>query len=104
MSTASRRDPTAFDEEWVVVLDGQELGRFEDLAANGLTFSPDSQRLAYAVKDDDGWTVMVDGTRSRHWGALATQDSPVVVFDGPDQFHYLAISGTDVLLVEERLE
>ncbi len=96
--------PAAIEEEWSVILDGQELGRFEDVAAHGLTFSPDSQRLAYVVEEDSGWTVIVDGTRSRYWGAIAGRDDPAVVFDGPDRIHYMTITGRDVFLVEEQIE
>ena len=67
--------PAVFDEEWVVILDGQELGRFKDVAANGLTFSPDSQRLAYSVAD------VIVGARGADPGGNSKAGESYVVFN-----------------------
>ena len=45
----------------VVVVDEQESPEYELLGDGSLGFSPDSQRLAYAVIRDGKWRVVVDG-------------------------------------------
>ena len=44
-----------------VVVDGQESPRYDALVPDSVRFSPDSQRLAYGVRQGEQWSVVLDG-------------------------------------------
>ena len=44
-----------------LVVDGETLGPFDDLAPNSPVFSPDGKRIAYAALKSGKWQVYVDG-------------------------------------------
>lgn len=49
-------------ENWFAVVDEQIIGGpYEGFAPGGILFSPDSQKIAYVVKDGENWSVILDG-------------------------------------------
>ncbi|HEY77836.1 MAG TPA: hypothetical protein G4O09_01845, partial [Dehalococcoidia bacterium] len=68
------------------------------------TFSPDSNRVAYAATDGDKQFVVVDGTEGKQYNVILTANGGRINFDSPDSFHYLAFEGDSVYLVEERID
>ena len=51
---------------WIAVRDGMVIGGpYEGFSPGGLLFSPDSNKLAYIVKNGDVWVVVVNGRELR---------------------------------------
>jgi hypothetical protein len=93
------------DDRQVVVVDGKE-GNPYDLAVGGwVAFSPDSRHVVYAAKSGNDRFVVLDGREGRKYDLVLNGSGDagghVVVFDSSNQFHYLALRGRDVYLVEE---
>lgn len=68
-------------------LDNQLPRHYLGIAVETITFSEDSQRLAYAAETDSGWVVVIDSVAGRPWSGIGE-----VVF-GPD--HQLAYVAED---------
>jgi Tol biopolymer transport system component len=67
-------------------------------------FSPDSGKIAYAVQNVTYEMVVVNSIEGEHYnriigGILGSS----LTFDSPDSLHYLAQSGNDIYLVEQRI-
>lgn len=50
-----------------VVLNGKPLGKQGSVRGSSLSLSDDGKRLAYAVKDGDGWALVVDGRKGEKY-------------------------------------
>jgi hypothetical protein len=87
-----------------VVLDGKEGHYYDDIKSDSLIFSPDGQRLAYIAQVGNKQFVVVDGIEGKQYDAIITGVGGTIIFDYADSFHYLALEGNSVYLVEERLE
>jgi hypothetical protein len=79
------------------------MGWRQYTAATALTFSPDSNRVAYAATDGDKQFVAVDGTEGKQYDGIITANGGRISFDSSNSFHYLAFKGDSVYLVEERI-
>ena len=104
-----------FSEEDVVVVDGQEqrtLNGFNSIES--LVFSPDSQRLAYvglfsavglwSIGVARRSTVVIDGQEGSHYRSIvAPPGGGGVIFDSPNELHYMARKGNAFYRVEERI-
>ena len=99
------------DEKWFVILDGQEQGQYE---SHSFVFSPDSKRVAYValvperrwgfIKVGESHMIVVDGQEgSQYDDIVAPRESGGIIFDSPNQLHYMAQRGNAFYLVEERL-
>ena len=58
-----------------VVVDGEERNRYDRVEVQSFAFSPNSQRLAYAARDKNGWfewkwDLVVDGGETIHLGGF----------------------------------
>ena len=82
---------------WRVDVDDQE-GKVACRSSPSVVFSPDSRRVAY-VADLRGSLVVVDGREGNRYDNI--QGS--IIFDSPDQLHYIARKGNAFYLIEERL-
>ena len=87
-------------EKWLVVVDGQEGKQYDEIAIRSLVFSSDSRKLAYLAKAGGKWLVVVEGREGKQYDDILTR----AVFDSADSFHYIAIDGDTVYLVEEKLD
>ncbi len=79
------------------VVDGQPGAAYDAVAGDAVAFSPDSRRVAYAVKQDDGWRVVVDGVPGRAYKqlhALTAYRGRGLSFS-PDSSHVLYQAETD---------
>lgn len=83
-----------------VVVDGKEEKKY-DFIGGGLIFSPDSKRVAYGAKEGDKWFVVVDG--KDEYDGIVTIGGGRIIFDSPNSLHYLAMQGSSIYLVEERI-
>jgi hypothetical protein len=68
-----------------LLVDGNPSPLYLGIALETVTFSEDSQRLAYAAETDAGWCVVVDGAHSRLWTGIGE-----VVFGPGQQLAYVA--------------
>jgi len=89
-----------------VVVDGRKQKRYGGIQKGSLVFSPDSKRLAYVAQGHERGEqhVVVDGRKGRYYDAIvAPQKSAGIIFDSPDQLHYIARKGNAFYLVENIL-
>lgn len=104
------------DKKYRVVVNGQEEKQYDKV--DNLVFSPDGKTLAYAAYTETytekgkKWRVVVNGQEGKAYdmvlakGAVDSSsmlDTGSLRFDGSDRFHYLAINGKNIILVEEKL-
>jgi Tol biopolymer transport system component len=82
------------------VLDGVVGSLYEFIAEGPLAFSPDGQSLAFLARRDNQWSVVLDGDEGEPYDIVIPGS---VIFDSPDVFHYLAVKGGALYLVEEVL-
>ncbi len=85
-----------------VVVDGKEEKRYEPIG--NLTFSPDSKRVAYGAKKGKESQVVVDGKEGKKYDSIVTVNGGKIIFDSPDNLHYIALKDNSVYLVQERIE
>lgn len=86
----------------VVVADGIEGKQYDD--AERIIFSPDGRHLAY-IGTSGGKTFMVlDGVEGKQYDDIVTRGGSRIIFNSSDSWHYLALKGNDVYLVEENIE
>jgi Tol biopolymer transport system component len=84
-----------------VVIDGVEKGPYEDTGAVG-PFSPDGQRLAYAIKRDGKWRLVLDGNENKPWDLILR---PGVQFSSDGKrFLYTARQGRNAFAVIDGVE
>jgi hypothetical protein len=83
-----------------VLLDGIEMGKFT-LLMSAPVFSPDSKTVAYCAKFSNGSAVIVNGRPGKKYDGVIKNSS--LVFDDNDTLHYMALSGSNVYLVKEKV-
>ncbi|NOT31890.1 MAG: hypothetical protein HOP15_15700 [Planctomycetes bacterium] len=86
-------------EGWVTIVDGEERrGRIPD----GLTFTPDSKRMAWIQKRGDQRLVQIDGVEGKVYQRI---QHPGVIFSADGQHHaYLAEQGDQMFVVIDGVE
>ena len=77
--------------------------KYDAILERSLSFSPDSKRVAYIAEDGGKQFVVVDGMEGKRYDIFFPQSGGSVGFDSPDSFHYFALEGNTVYLVEERI-
>jgi len=85
-----------------VVVDGKEEKQYDGIMKSTPIFSPDSRRVVYAVKAGNKWFVVINGKEGKQYNGLVRGGR--IVFDSPDSLHYLALKGSSIYLVEEKIE
>lgn len=88
--------------EWLINDSGREGKPYESIE-DQMYFSDDGQRLAAVVVDGDKEMVVVDGVEGNHYDTIVTLGGGRVNFSGQDRFHYLAVKGGEMFLVEESI-
>src|SRR6266540_4036922 len=88
----------------LVVVDGNEEKHHDRILKGTLNFSPDSQRVAYAVHDSTKRFVVVDGKRDKQYDAIVTIGGGRISFDLANNLRYLARKGAAIYVVEERIK
>ena len=83
---------------------GEEKEKHDARSASGLCFSPDGEHIAYAIKMDNEWTIVVDGKPGELYSNIIAPPGRRVIFDSIDSFHYLVQEDNKIHLVEERIE
>lgn len=73
------------------------------LVLESLTVSQDSKRVAYVAKSGNKCFVVVDEKEGKQYDVIITRGG-IIIFDSPDNLHYLVLKDSDIYLVEERLE
>ena len=89
---------------WLFV-DGQE-GKEYKRRVGFPVFSPDSRRVAYTALLNEGslGVVVIDGQEGSQYDAIiAPREGGGVIFESPDQLHYIARRSSTFYLVEKCL-
>jgi hypothetical protein len=84
--------------EKTFVVDAQPGAVYDAVAGEAVAFSPDSRRIAYVVKQDNKWRVVVDGVPGRAYKllhALTAYGGRALSFS-PDSRHVLYQAETDM--------
>ena len=90
-------------DKQLVIVDGKEGKAYDDI--DDLIFSPDSKRVAYVAKAYNRGFVVVDAYEGTPYDSVVvTARGGKLLFDSPDSFHYLALDGGNIDLVEETLK
>ena len=87
----------------LLVVDGQEGKQYDGIVSGALVFSPDSRHIAYAAQQGDKTSVVMDGQAGQPYDGLIGGKGDKLLWDSPDQLHYLVGDGGSIYLVEERL-
>jgi len=91
--------------KWFMVVDGKEEKQVDSIGT--VSFSPDSQRVAYGAVVGKKSLVVADGKEGTEYDAVISggrSSGGRIVFDRPDIFHYLVVKGSELYLVEEKIE
>ena len=96
-------------KDWFVVLDGEEQTSYKEVGS--IMFSPAGKHLLYMAKDHkDKVFIVVDGVEGTRYDTIFKTPTPKgqmsqhAIFDTPDSFHYLAMKGNKIYLVEEKVK
>ena len=87
-----------------VIVDGQKIGPYDFVAEAPIAFSTDSLNFAFAAMRGERWTVVVNGESGELYDGIVTDFGAKVIFDAPNHLHYIAVSGDEIILVDEDLE
>ncbi len=87
---------------WSVVLDGQQQAPY-DLAGTPV-FSTDGQHLAYMGGKGDARYVVINEEKGAAHDFIFNSGQGGVYFDSANSFHYLALRGDMIYLVEEKMQ
>jgi len=88
-------------------VDGKKEGKeYDGIFKNSLIFSSDGNQVAYAAVMISPIVgpkcfVVVNGKEGKQYDNIIRQGG--IIFDSPDSLHYLALKGSDIYLVEERI-
>ena len=87
----------------VVVVDGKEGTRYDGIGKGTLIFSPDSKHLGYRAGLNNKQLVVVDGKEGPQYDRIVNAGGGKIVFTSFGSLHYLAIKGSVIYLVEEKI-
>lgn len=87
-----------------VVVDGKEFDSHQYIGESSVTFSPDSQALAYEGIDGTKRRIFLKQTQGEIFDFIFTTNNGGIYFDTNDQIHYLAQKDGVVYWVTEKLE
>lgn len=90
------------DKEYVV-LDGKEEKKYDRIVLLPV-FSPDGKSTAYAVRDDGEEFVVINGHPMKKFDYIINRGNGRIIFDSPNELHYLAITENNIYLVEEKIK
>lgn len=76
----------------MVVVDGLEGAKYDEVIKNSLIFSSDSKRIAYAAKKDEKRVALVDGHEGPKYDEAIGQGS--MIFRPNGTLEYLAVKGS----------
>jgi hypothetical protein len=84
-----------------VVVNKKKQMRSDGVGYDTLTFSADSQRLAYTVQIGEKFCVVVDGKQGKLYDGIITSRGGKLIFDSEANLRYLAVEGNKIYKVEE---
>jgi hypothetical protein len=64
---------------------------------------PDAGRAAYVVSVSGQYGVVVNGREGKPFDAIAAKELGPIIFDSPEEIHYLAILDGTLYLVKDRI-
>lgn len=85
-----------------VVLDGKEQKQYDNIKTLPV-FSPDGRILTYAARQDENEFVVVNEKERKKYSEIITEKGGKIVFDSPQDFHYLAREDNYIYLVDEKV-
>ena len=94
------------DESKITYIDGKEGKPYHNIGEGSLIFSPDSKRLAYVAMGSNRDFVVVNENEGKQYETIFTSSmgGGRIIFDSPDSFHYFAVLGSGIYLVEENIK
>jgi hypothetical protein len=89
---------------WFPVIDRQEYKQkqYEDIAPESLIFSPDGKYMAFGAKAGK-WSMVVNGNVGKAYDGIVALLGTKVDFDSANTLSYIAVDGSKVYLVEEKI-
>ncbi|MGB2768477.1 MAG: hypothetical protein WBC88_01975, partial [Candidatus Zixiibacteriota bacterium] len=60
-------------------------------------------RVAYMAQVGGKWLVVLDGEEGKVYDSIVAGGGGGIIFDSPDNLHYLARRGNQIDLVEEKI-
>ena len=87
-----------------VVIDGRRGKEYDGIVCNTLVFSPDSKHLAYIAQSNRKQFVVVDGVEGQPFADVDLGDRRRIIFDAPNEFHYVCVRKGYLYLIRERIE
>jgi hypothetical protein len=87
------------DSKRMVNSDGVEGIPFNDVYS--VAYGPDNSIMAYSVRKENKEFVVVNGVKGKTYDTIMGLGG--IHFDSPDTFHYMTMSGNDIILVEETI-
>jgi len=84
--------------KWLVMVDGVEGEKYDQIGEGSLTFSPDGQHFAHSARRGDKWLVVADGIEGKEYAGIWD-----IIFS-PDSRHLAYTAGPSPILVFLGLE
>jgi hypothetical protein len=89
---------------WYFVKDNIEFPqKYDAIGSRTLIFSPDGKHTAFLGQLGEEWCVAVDGQAGKKYDGIITVRGGKITFDSNDQLSYLAVDGSKIFLVEEKI-
>ena len=85
-----------------MVVDGQKQNSYDIIGTP--VFSPEGGHLAYVAGMGDTRFVVIDGKNGGAYDFIFNSSQGGIYFDSANSFHYLAVRGDKIYLVEEKLQ
>jgi len=89
--------------DWFAVIDGKPGKSHPFIFKNSLAFSADGKHALFASKAGNTRFVVLDDRPGKGYDLIFAEDDRPVVVDSEQSFHYLALKGDSVFVVEERI-
>jgi Tol biopolymer transport system component len=87
-----------------LLVDSGKEGKHYDGIEEDLYFSAGGQHVAMVAHVGDEELVVVDGVEGKPYDLIITLGGGKVQFDSEERFHYLAVKGGELFLVDESIE
>jgi hypothetical protein len=85
-----------------VVVDGVEGRPYDEV--NIPVFDPNSLLVAYIAQEDNKRFVVLNGQEGKRYDGIVTAGVENIIFDSPNNLHYLVIKDNSVYLIEETIK
>ena len=92
------------NDNWFVVVDGKVEKKYDGISKGSLIFDPDSKHIIYVALSGSKWFVVIDQKEEKEYDSIVSLGGGKIIFDTPNAFHYLAVKGSKIYLVNAEIE